>query len=84
MQKPLHKKFHIDKLTNQKPQKLPFYLKKHKKPKLSVSFYTSLAMYFYILHKNTKQYFFAFLEILAIINLDFILSKNKCLLLSNQ
>lgn len=41
-------------------------------------------MYFYILHKNTKQYFFAFLEILAIINLDFILSKNRCLLLSNQ
>lgn len=42
-------------------------------------------MYFYILHKNTKQYFFAFLEILAIINLDFITQeKTKCPLLSNQ
>lgn len=41
-------------------------------------------MYFYFLNKVIQNNIFAFLEILAIISLDFITQKKQCLLLSNQ
>lgn len=42
-------------------------------------------MYFYFLNKVIQNNIFAFLEILAIISLDFITQeKPKCLLLSKQ